>query len=144
MPAPEDPSVSAPLRRYYAAIDASDYATVAACFAVDVVYVRAEKASPVIAGRPKARQLVVTRGRGEVEAFVRSQAEQAAARGATITHRIVSVVTAGDRCFVEGAVPSPDGGPDVVFFAHATVGPDGLISRYAAVSNESPDGGLHV
>jgi ketosteroid isomerase-like protein len=144
VPAEEDTLVSSPVRRYYDAIDEGDYAGVGRCFAPDAVLVRAEKVAPVESGRPKARQLVVSHGRAEIEHFVQIQAEQAAARGADIRHRITSVVTAGDRCFVEGAVPSPEGGADVVFFAHATVGADGLISRYVAVSNESPDGGLHV
>ena len=143
MPADEHDRVADPLRRYFAAIDEGDFEAVGRCFATDAVYVRAEKVEPVLPGRPKARQLVVSHGRAEIEAFARTQAELAEARGARITHRLLSVVTAGDRCFVEGAVPSPDGGADVVFFAHATVGDDGLISRYAAVSNESPDGGLH-
>jgi ketosteroid isomerase-like protein len=144
MAAEEDARVSGPLRRYFAAMDVPDYTAVGRCFAEDAVYVRADRVGPTQPGQPQGRHLVVTNGRAEIEAFARLAAELAVARGSKITHRIVSVATAGDQCFLEGAVPAPDGGPDVVFFAHATVGADGLIHRYIALANEAPEGGLTV
>jgi hypothetical protein len=144
MAAEEDARVSGPLRRYFEAMDVPDYQAVGRCFAADAVYVRADRVGAPQPGVPAGRQLVVTQGRGEIEAFARTAADLAIARGSTITHRIVSMSTSGDQCFLEGAVPSPDGGPDVVFFAHATVGADGLIQRYVAVANEAPEGGLVV
>jgi SnoaL-like domain len=126
------------LRDYFAALDAGDVDAAVASFAADAVYIRPTKVGTITIGEEKARRLVVSRGRAAIRQFIEEQDAAARARGASIRHRILSVVVAGRECFVQGIVPAPEGGLDVVFFAAATLGADGLISRYAAVANESP------
>jgi hypothetical protein len=50
-------------------------------------------------------------------------------------HELRSVVVDGAECFIEGLGVTDDG-PYAVFLAHATVGEDGLITRYMAMFTE--------
>ena len=126
------------LRGYYAALDAGNIEAALAVFALEAVYVRAEKVGVVVADQATARQLVVSRGRDEIRDFMQRQDDAARARGAAIRHEILAITYIGRRCFVDGVVPSPDGALDVVFFAHAVFDTVGLVRYYAAVANESP------
>ena len=125
-------------QQYYAALDAGAYDEVASLFAADARYVRPEKVGSIERGHAKARVLRESVGRDEIREFAANAARVALERATTVAHRITAVDETGHRVFVEGIVPSPDGGPDVSFFAHFDFDPDtGLITRYAAVANET-------
>jgi ketosteroid isomerase-like protein len=125
-------------RRYYKALDEGAYDEVASLFALDARYVRPEKVGAFERGAAKARELRKSVGREAIREFAANAARVAIERNTNVKHRIGAVDEHGSRVFVEGTVPSPDGGPDVQFFAHFDFDPDtGLIARYAAVANES-------
>ena len=123
---------------YYRALDEGAYEKVASLFALDARYVRPEKVGAIERGAPKARELRESVGRDAIRDFAANAARVALERNTDVRHRIGAVDELGHRVFVEGTVPSPDGGPDVLFFAHFDFDPDtGLITRYAAVANET-------
>jgi ketosteroid isomerase-like protein len=125
-------------QQYYLALDAGAYDEVASLFAADARYVRPERVGSIERGQAKARELRESIGRDEIRAFAANAARIALERATNVRHRITAVDEAGHRVFVEGIVPSPDGGPDVSFFAHFDFDPDSrLITRYAAVANET-------
>jgi ketosteroid isomerase-like protein len=125
-------------QQYYVALDAGAYDEVASLFAIDARYVRPEKVGSIERGQAKARELRESVGRDQIREFAANAARVALERATDVRHRIMAVDETGHRVFVEGIVPSPDGGPDVSFFAHFDFDPDtSLITRYAAVANET-------
>jgi ketosteroid isomerase-like protein len=128
-------------RGYYRALDEGAHEEVASLFALDARYVRPEKVGAIERGAPKARELRESVGRDAIHDFAANAARVALERNTDVRHRIGAVDQLGHRVFVEGRVPSPDGGPDVLFFAHFDFDPaTRLITRYVAVANEtSPD-----
>jgi ketosteroid isomerase-like protein len=125
-------------KRYYQALDEGAYDEVASLFAQDARYVRPEKVGTIERGAAKARELRASVGREAIREFAANAARVALERNTDVKHRIGVVDEKGQRVFVEGTVPSPDGGPDVQFFAHFDFDREsGLITRYAAVANET-------
>lgn len=124
------PTLPEALARYYTALDAGAMDEAAAQFAPAAVYVR----PALVPGPGGLRALVAVEGREAIRAWF-------AERGRRPTwHEITAAARDGDRVYVEGAV-NGQGGPTQLFLATATLAPDGLIARYAAVTGAA-DGQL--
>ena len=118
------------LTAYYDALDAGDDDGAAAAFADDAVYIR-----PALEGRG----IEIARGRDGIRDLFARRAERKS-RGENLHHHeLRTVAVDGSECFVEG-VGITDGGPFAVFLAHATLGDDGLITRYVGTTAETPGG----
>lgn len=122
------------LAAYYAALDAGDDDGAAATFAEDGVYMR-----PALEPAGGMPAIEVIRGRDRIrELFARRSARKELGENLH-HHELRSVVLDGRDCFIEG-VGVTDDGPYAVFLAHATIGDDGLITRYMAMLMETPGG----
>ncbi len=117
-----DDAVTSPLDGYYSALDGGDPDGAAMAFTKDAVYIR-----PVLGGSG----LEVVRGRDGLLEFFRKRGKQ------PYRHEVRACVVVDGRCFVEGIAGVEGEPPTHVFLVHATVGDDGLISRYFALMAET-------
>jgi ketosteroid isomerase-like protein len=115
---------------YYDALDAGDDDGAAAAFAEDAVYIR-----PALDGRG----IEIARGRDGIRDLFARRAELKRLGENLHHHELRTVAVDGSECFVEG-VGVTDEGPFAVFLAHATLGDDGLITRYIGTLAETPGG----
>ena len=114
-----------PLAPYYLALDAGDVEATVACFTEDAVYVRPRIDGPgleLVRGHDDLRAFFVARGKREYR------------------HHVGSHTADGADCFLEGTAGIEGEPATHVFLVHATVEPDGRISRYFALMAEAPDG----
>jgi ketosteroid isomerase-like protein len=115
---------------YYDALDAGDDDGAAAAFTEDAVYIR-----PALDGHG----IEIARGRDGIRELFARRAERKS-RGENLhSHELRTVAVDGSDCFIEG-VGITDEGPFAVFLAHATLGEDGLITRYIGTTAETPGG----
>jgi ketosteroid isomerase-like protein len=126
--------VPAILSAYYAALDAGDDDGAAAAFAEDAVYMR-----PAFEPARGAPEIEVIRGRAGIRELFARRSERKKLGENLHRHEFRSVVVDGAECFIEGLGVNDDG-PYAVFLAHATVGENGLITRYMAMFTETPAG----
>jgi ketosteroid isomerase-like protein len=114
-----------PLDAYYLALDAGDVEATVACFTEDAVYIRPQIDGP---------GLELVRGHDDLRAFFVARGKR------QYRHYVGSHTADGLRCFLEGTAGIEGEPPTHVFLAHATVEPDGRISRYLALMAEAPGG----
>jgi ketosteroid isomerase-like protein len=122
------------LAAYYAALDAGDDDAAAATFAEDGVYMR-----PALEPAAGASAIETIRGRKGIRDLFARRSERKKLGENLHHHELRCVVVDGHECFIEGLGVTNDG-PYAVFLAHATLGEDGLITRYMAMLMESPGG----
>jgi ketosteroid isomerase-like protein len=115
---------------YYAALDAGDDDGAAAAFAENAVYIR-----PALRGRGTE----IARGRGAIRDLFARRAERKQLGENLHHHELRAVVVDGLECFIEGVGIMHDR-PFAFFLAHATLGDDGLITRYIGALAETPGG----
>ena len=121
---------------YYAALDAGDDDAAAAAFAEDAVYIR-----PALDPSSEQAGIETVRGRAAIrDLFARRSALKELGE-ILHHHELRSVAVDGADCFVEG-VGVTEEGPFAVFLAHATLGDDGLITRYIGMLLQTPAGAL--
>jgi ketosteroid isomerase-like protein len=111
-----------PLAAYYQALDGGDLEATLACFTDDAVYVRPSLAV----------ELEIVRGRRPLRAFFEARGKR------PYRHTVVASVSNGQGCFVEGVAGMPGEPPTHTFLVHATIAPDGRISRYFALMADAP------
>jgi ketosteroid isomerase-like protein len=115
---------------YYDALDVGDDDGATAAFAGDAVYIR-----PALDGGG----IEIARGRDAIRDLFARRAERKPLGENLHRHELRMVAVAGSECFIEG-VGVTDDGPFAVFLAHATLGDDGLITRYIGALTETPGG----
>ena len=81
----------------------------------------------------------VARGRDGIRDLFARRAERKRLGENLHHHELRSIAVEGSECFVEGVGLTAEG-PFAVFLAHATLGEDGLISRYIGTLAETPGG----
>jgi ketosteroid isomerase-like protein len=118
-------AVPSPLDAYFTALDGGDSDGAAAAFTADALYVR-----------PYESKLEVIAGRNRILEFFHRRGEK------DYRHEVRACVVDGSRCFAEGVAVVDDEEPTHVFLVHATIEPDGLISRYLALFAATPGGEL--
>jgi ketosteroid isomerase-like protein len=115
---------------YYAALDAGDDDAAAAAFAENAVYIR-----PAL--EPAGGDgIEVFRGRAAIRDLFERRSARKQFGDNLHHHEFRSAAVQGADCFVEGTGVT-DRGPFAVFLAHATLGDDGLITRYIGVFAET-------
>jgi len=115
---------------YYAALDAGDDDAAAAAFAENAVYIR-----PAL--EPAGGDgIEVFRGRAAIRDLFERRSARKQFGDNLHHHEFRSAAVEGADCFVEGTGVT-DRGPFAVFLAHATLGDDGLITRYIGVFAET-------
>jgi ketosteroid isomerase-like protein len=119
--------LSSAVASYYRALDAGDDDAAAAAFAEDAVYIR-----PALDPAAGGDGIEVVRGRAAIRDFFMRRSARKQFGENLHHHEFRSVAVEGADCFVEG-VGVTDRGPFAVFVAHATLGDDGLITRYIAI-----------
>jgi ketosteroid isomerase-like protein len=115
---------------YYAALDAGDDDAAAAAFAEEALYIR-----PALdpAG---GDGIEVFRGRAAIRDLFERRSARKQFGDNLHHHEFRSAAVEGADCFIEGTGVT-DRGPFAVFLAHATLGDDGLITRYIGVFAET-------
>ena len=114
-------TISTPLDRYYAAVDAGDADAATATFTDDGLYIRPSLEVP--------GALEAVSGRDELLEFFRRRGNP------PFRHEIVACAVDGDRCFVEGVAYVHEE-PTTSFLVHATLADDGRIRRYFALMGD--------
>ena len=115
---------------YYAALDAGDDDAAAAAFAENAVYIR-----PAL--EPAGGDgIEVFRGRAAIRDLFERRSARKQFGDNLHHHEFRSAAVEGADCFIEGTGVT-DRGPFAVFLAHATLGDDGLITRYIGVFAET-------
>jgi ketosteroid isomerase-like protein len=115
---------------YYAALDAGDDDAAAAAFAEEAVYIR-----PAL-DRAGGDGIEVFRGRAAIRDLFERRSARKQFGDNLHHHEFRSAAVEGADCFIEGTGVT-DRGPFAVFLAHATLGDDGLITRYIGVFAET-------
>ena len=116
---------------YYAALDAGDDDAAAAAFAEDAVYIR-----PALDPAAGGGGIEVFRGRAAIRDLFERRSARKQFGDNLHHHEFRTAAVEGADCFIEGTGVT-DGGPFAVFVAHATLGDDGLITRYIGVFAET-------
>jgi ketosteroid isomerase-like protein len=116
---------------YYAALDAGDDDAAAAAFAEDAVYIR-----PALDSAAGGVGIEVFRGRAAIRDLFERRSARKQFGDNLHHHEFRSAAVEGANCFIEGTGVT-DRGPFAVFLAHATLGDDGLITRYIGVFAET-------
>ncbi len=116
---------------YYAALDAGDDDAAAAAFAEEAVYIR-----PALDPAAGGDGIEIFRGRAAIRDLFERRSARKQFGDNLHHHEFRSAAVEGADCFIEGTGVT-DRGPFAVFLAHATLGDDGLITRYIGVFAET-------
>jgi hypothetical protein len=121
---PNDTHKSATMKQYFACMDSADFATAAAMFADDAVYLR----PPYVPGQAA----FASSGTERIEGLT-AISEFWNRRGKRNTHHVIQIESISDgEWFAEGEV-SVDDSETRLFLAHVTFNDKGQIHRFVAL-----------
>lgn len=121
---PNDSGKSVTMKQYFACMDSADFATAAAMFAEDAVYLR----PPYVPGQAA----FATSGTERIEGLP-AISEFWERRGKRNTHHVIKIESiSGSEWFAEGEV-SVDGSETRMFLSHVTFNDKGQIQRFVAL-----------